>query len=143
MVKNLPMEIILQRSYHPQGTNGMLSIKGQPAPLCYTIELPWRNNEPQRSCIPEGTYALEKRYSKQFKAHLHVTQVPGREWILIHPANHALEELKGCIAPVTLITGMGKGILSRQACKRLSEKVEEAIRKKEPISLTIVPLPAE
>ena len=27
----------------------------------------------------------------------------------IHPANDALQELKGCIAPVSFLTGVGKG----------------------------------
>lgn len=131
------MEIILQRAYHPQGTNGVLHIKGQPTPLCYTIELPWRNNEPQVSCIPEGTYTIQKRYSKKFGWHVYISNVPGRENILMHPANNALKELKGCIAPVTVITGIGKGLLSRQACNRLNEKVEVATQKNETILLTI------
>jgi hypothetical protein len=41
--------------------------------------------------------------------------VSGREYILIHPANEALRELKGCIAPVLFITGAGKGIRSSPA----------------------------
>jgi hypothetical protein len=42
---------------------------------------------------------------------LQILNVPGRKYILIHPANEVLRELKGCIAPVRL-TGAGKGICS-------------------------------
>jgi len=134
------MELVLERDYHPEGTNGILYVKGETTPLCYTIELPWQNNEPQISCIPEGTYTVQKRYSEKFQSHLHIINVPGRELILIHPANDAIKELKGCIAPVTTITGIGKGLLSRQARNRLNQRVNEAIKKTEPILLTIRPL---
>jgi hypothetical protein len=50
---------------------------------------------------------------------LQILNVPGREYILIHLANEALRELKGCIAPVRLLTGAGKGICSRKALKTL------------------------
>jgi Family of unknown function (DUF5675) len=33
----------------------------------------------------------------KFGRHLQVMNVSGREYILIHPANEALRELKGCI----------------------------------------------
>jgi len=39
---------------------------------------------------------------------------------LIHPANDAQAELKGCIAPVTSFTGAGKGTSSRAAMHKLS-----------------------
>ena len=81
------MKLELIRKYFPQGTNGALLIDG--VKLCATIELPWRNNEPSISCIPEGDYRLIKRYSPHFKAHLQVWDVPGRDEILIHPANDA------------------------------------------------------
>ncbi|HEX6913600.1 MAG TPA: DUF5675 family protein, partial [Chitinophagaceae bacterium] len=81
------------------------------------------------SCIPEGTYVLEKRWSARFNWHLHVTGVKGRELILIHPANNAREELRGCIAPVGLLTAPGKGLLSRAAFNRLNALVFPAILK--------------
>ncbi len=131
------MELILEREYHPMGTNGMLYIKGQPAPLCYTIELPWLQNQPQHSCIPEGSYSIVKRFSEKFKQHLHILDVPGRELILMHPANDAMLELKGCIAPVTLTVGIGKGMLSRKACSRVHIALAAAFANNETILLTI------
>jgi hypothetical protein len=55
---------------------------------------------------------LATRCSLEFGRHLQILNVPGREYILIHPANEALRELKGFIAPVRLLTGAGKGICS-------------------------------
>ena len=71
------------------------------------------------SCIPEGRYVLERRHSHKFGWHLHVKAVPNRSFILIHPGNCANSELKGCIAPVSKITGRGKGVFSRKANEAL------------------------
>jgi hypothetical protein len=61
----------------------------------------------------------------------------GREYILIHPANEALRELKGCIAPVCLITGAGKGIRSRMALQKLTNLVYGALDRHEQVFITI------
>ena len=116
------MELVITRTYYPTGTNGMLSYKGQH--ICATIELPWRFNEPQVSCIPEGHYPLVKRTNRKHGHHLMVCDVPGRSLILIHPANDARKELKGCIAPVLITTGIGKGLASRAACAKLHDLIE-------------------
>lgn len=129
------MELFLVRSYHQQGTHGVLTAGD--VFICYTIELPWLHNWPQVSCIPEGRYPVLKRYSTRFQWHLHLTDVPGRELILMHPANHAQKELKGCIAPVTEITGIGQGIFSRKACAAVMEWVELAVQQQEPVFITI------
>lgn len=123
------MHVMLYRTYGAYGVNGELYIDA--ALECYTIELPWLNNSPNRSCIPEGTYVLKERYSQKHGRHLEVTGVKGRSFILIHPANNALAELKGCIAPVTQLTGQGRGILSRMAFERMSTKVFAALRRRQ------------
>ena len=99
------MILVLTRNYFPEGTNGKLECDGKV--ICNTIELPWRNNEKRVSCIPEGEYFIEKRYSVKFKWHLHVLDVPERSFILFHSANDAQKELNGCIAPVTKLSGPG------------------------------------
>jgi len=129
------MELVLSRTYHAQGTNGQLLLRSER--LCYTIELPWLNNQPQVSCIPEGRYELEKRYSTKFGVHLQVMNVPGRELILIHPANDALQELKGCIAPVLVLTGDGRGERSCAALSILKERVFPALLHFDTIFLNI------
>lgn len=103
--------------------------------VCYTIELPWRDNEQSVSCIPEGRYRLAKRYSKRYGRHLLVQEVPGRSLILLHPANDALEELRGCIAPVSRLAGAGKGLQSRIAMRKVTGLAYKDHH--EPIYLTI------
>ena len=104
------MELELIRTYYPAATNGKILYRDRL--MMYSIELPWKNNHTRVSCIPEGKYELVKRWSPKFNRHLQVLNVPKRNFILIHPANDALHELKGCIATVILLTGVGKGICS-------------------------------
>ena len=94
----------LIRTYFAEATNGILLLDG--AAICPTIELPWKNNEPRISCIPEGIYRLLKRYSPHHIWHLELQDGPGRQLILIHAANDALHELQGYIAPVSGIQGV-------------------------------------
>lgn len=115
------MELELIRRSYPKGTNGMLYCNSNFQ--CYTIELPWLNNEPQHSCIPIGRYALKMRYSLKHKTHMILEGVKDRALILIHPANNALKELKGCIAPVSAITGEGMGSGSRKAFEQLKQLI--------------------
>jgi hypothetical protein len=115
------MNLVLSRTYLPNGTNGTLRHKG--SFQCYTIELPWLNNEQKHSCIPEGRYRLITGYSMKHRTHFMLQDVKERGLILIHPANDALKELKGCIAPVSKLTGEGKGISSRLAFEKLKQLV--------------------
>ena len=128
------MELILIRTYHASGTNGMLLNQGKT--VCYTIELPWLQNKVRLSCIPEARYHIKMRFSKKFGTHMLLEKVNGRTLILIHPANDAKKELKGCIAPVTILTGEGKGILSRNAHNKLKSIVLAAIEES-PVFITI------
>ena len=121
------MELELKRTYYPSGTNGKLYIDG--VKICHSIELPWLDNKPQRSCIPEGRYELKKRWSPKYKEHYGLQAVPGRRYILVHPANNAAKELRGCIAPVLYTTGEGKGAYSRLALKALQALVDEVMEK--------------
>lgn len=129
-------KLILCRTYHINGTNGLFY---DPAGelLCYTIELPWRNNRVRESCIPEGTYQLTKRYSQKFKHHIHLEDVLDRSLILIHPANNAGTELLGCIAPVTTLTGPGTGNSSRVQFEKIKEMVYNWIDQGEEVYIEI------
>ena len=129
------MELILTRAYYPFGTNGKLECGGKL--ICNTIELPWKKNENKISCIPEGNYFINKRYSKKFQWHLEVKNIPNRSLILFHSANNALQELNGCIAPVTKLSGPGLGLQSRKANKRLQELVFIALDKNESVELIV------
>lgn len=71
-----------------------------------TLELPWRNNERNISCIPNGAYPLLARtfgryfeaYKRRFKHEfaLEVSAVQGRGAILIHTGN-VIGHTRGCI----------------------------------------------
>jgi hypothetical protein len=129
------MDITIIRTYFPGGTNGNLKVSNLQVPL-YTIELPWLQNQHGISCVPEGQYRLEKRYSPRHKSHIILMGVKDRNLILVHPANDAMKELKGCIAPVSELTGEGKGTASVKAFNTLKSIVYAAMEK-EPVYLTI------
>lgn len=129
------MVLFLTRTYFPDGTNGKLECEGKL--IAYTIELPWKNNEKRVSCIPEGRYFIRKRYSDKFKWHLEVMVVSNRSFILFHPANNALKELNGCIAPVAKLSGPGLGLFSRKAFERLKSIVYKTLDQNESVELII------
>ena len=129
------MVLILSRTYFPDGTNGILECECKF--ICKTIELPWKNNETKVSCIPEGKYFIRKRYSKRFQWHLEIINVKNRSLILFHPGNNALRELKGCIAPVTKLSGPGLGLMSRKAFSKLKNLVDPILDKNESVELII------
>lgn len=129
------MEIFLDRTYFKGGTNGKISYQGQF--ICESIELPWRNNKRNISCIPEGRYLLVKRRHAKHGLQLALSIVPNREAILIHPANFALRELQGCIAPVSKTTGEGIGRYSRIALERLQGIVYPVLDAGEKVVLVI------
>jgi hypothetical protein len=80
---------------------------------------------------------VRKRFSQRFKWHLEIINVKNRDLILFHPANNALKELNGCIAPVSEISGEGKGIRSRIAFEKLKEILFPYLEKGFVIELTI------
>jgi hypothetical protein len=129
------MDILLQRTYFKEGTNSALFYNGKF--LGFAIELPWLNNQRSVSCIPEGEYELKARYSQKFSHHLHIVNVEGRSLILLHPANNAKRELRGCIAPVIQLTGIGKGSNSKPLLQKLVSLCYQAFDKKENVLLTI------
>jgi hypothetical protein len=63
----------------------------------WTIEKPWKDNQPYVSCIPEGYYRLGRRNSPRFGPNVwEVLEVPNRTHILLHVANTA-DDVVGCI----------------------------------------------
>ncbi len=129
------MELTLERTYFEKGVNSILTFKERN--ICFCIELPWLDNVKSISCIPEGRYKLVERYSEKFKQHWELKNVKNRSAILIHPANNALEELRGCIAPVTKLTGEGTGIQSQKAMLRIQALFARCINRKETHFITV------
>ncbi len=65
--------------------------------ICDCLELPWRDNAHDVSCIPVGTYQVEWLWSEVHGRKLyHITNVPGRGNIEIHIGNSVLDTL-GCV----------------------------------------------
>lgn len=73
---------------------------------CFTLELPWKENENGVSCIETGHYKAVPRTTGRYAGTnlaYHVTEldgseVEGRKHILIHPGNYYTDIL-GCILP--------------------------------------------
>ncbi len=118
-----------------RGTNGNLYVDG--ALVCHTIERPWLDNQRRISCIPTGKYEVKKRWSEKHRWHLIIVGVEGRGLILFHPANDAMKELNGCIAPVTTLTGIGMGSESRKACEKLFNLVFPELDKGNAVTMII------
>jgi len=93
------MNTIVRLEQTEQGTFGVFLIEGLIRAI--TMELPWRDNQVNISCIPEGVYQLKNRTfwggSGNHGYTFEVQDVPGRTHILLHPANYA-SQLQGCIA---------------------------------------------
>ena len=123
---NSAVKILIERSYTPYGTLGRLTAGGL---SLWTIELPWRGNERNESCIPPGVYTTIKHDSPNHGSTLWLQEVPERSEILIHAANYP-SQLDGCIAP-----GLRPGITSdelavwdsRAALDKLLDAVEDEV----------------
>tara|TARA_R110000782_G_scaffold255070_3_gene343707 strand:- start:937 stop:1347 length:411 start_codon:yes stop_codon:yes gene_type:complete len=63
---------------------------------CTTLELPFKNNARNKSCILSGRYKVSPRNSKKYGDHFLVENTLLRDFILIHEANY-YTDLKGCI----------------------------------------------
>ena len=90
------MNITLQRLLmNEKGTLGIMMINDKP--LFPTLELPWKNNQRDISCIPAGVYKAVYIFSEKFQKNLFVLQgVPGRDLIEIHIGNSVINT-HGCI----------------------------------------------
>ncbi|BDD07506.1 DUF5675 family protein [Aureibacter tunicatorum] len=90
---------IIRTETSPAGTYGDLFIFNNDnlKYTCKTLELPWRNNQRNISCIPEGLYKGIKHQSPKFGKCFKILNVANRSHILIHPANYT-RQLQGCIA---------------------------------------------
>jgi hypothetical protein len=76
-----------------------------------SLELPWRDNAPGKSCILQGSYTAQLVNSPHFGFPVWQLQfVPGRSFIEIHPANWAGNVDKGLYADLLGCIGLGHGV---------------------------------
>ena len=102
---------VLRFSSQHDSTNGLLfsNTDGRFEFLCYTLEDEYRSSKVRgETRIPAGEYEIKlrteggfhqkytKKYGKMHKGMLHVTDVPGFEYILIHTGNTD-EHTAGCL----------------------------------------------
>ncbi len=123
--------MILERfAYSPMGTFGKLIVGDL---TLYCVEQPWRNNEPGRSCIPEGDYILEPHRSQKYPhtwamvgetvSHYPEAGKP-RSACLLHVGN-TMEDVTGCIAPGIALNENAWGVVSsRKAMEALREEMK-------------------
>ncbi len=125
--------IILERfETSDQGTFGKIRIGDK---TFFTGELPWRDNQPNISCIPAGTYYCQWTMSHRFKRFMYqVDDVNERTGIRIHAANFMgdatlgfRKHLSGCIALGERMAEMGGQkalIISAPAVRKFEELME-------------------
>lgn len=101
------MELRLERVYLPTETLG--SLYEGPVRLCKTMELPWKDNAHNISCIPEGSYMVirEAFTEKHPYPHFRVMDVPNRNGILLHRITY-VKDLRGCIGIGTAFGDLNK-----------------------------------
>ena len=87
-------------------TQGVLRKDG--LAFAVTLELPWRDNEPQHSCIPLGTYTCRRIQSPHFGETFEITGIPGRSHVLFHKGN-TTQDTKGCVLVGETYADLGIG----------------------------------
>jgi len=75
-------------------TMGYLIASGEV--ICYTLELPWKDNSNNISCIPSGSYNGILRYDKTDGWRIQLENVPNRTGVQIHMGNYTTQT-EGCI----------------------------------------------
>ena len=109
-----PLYVELRRErMSDHGTEGLLIAPGF---SCYTLELPWRENISNISCIPIGDYKCELRRSPRMGLTYWIKKVPKREFILIHSGNFAGDVEKGWKSHVNgcILLGLQMGVIQGQ-----------------------------
>lgn len=90
--------LIIRETFTDKSTIGKLFVNGEY--FCYTLELPYRDNQRRISCIPSGEYKVRLRLARESATrdylHLLVQDVPDRTYILFHRGNRP-SHTKGCI----------------------------------------------
>lgn len=110
---------------------------------CFTIktlELPYKENQPKISSIPNGLYYCEHFDGTRFREVWQVKNVKGRSAILLHSGNIS-DDIEGCILVGTRYGTLGSKtavLNSREALERLKLYIGKENGKLKPFFLNIV-----
>lgn len=97
-------DIVISRLKQDDCTIGRLRT---PTMSALTLELPWRDNQQNVSCVTAGVYRYKKHLSPSLGEVVHILDVENRTWIYIHIGNY-LYEIKGCILIGTALHESGR-----------------------------------
>lgn len=90
--------LLIRDSMTEESTMGKLFLNGEE--FCDTLELAWKDNQKNISCIPAGEYDARLRLPRESATrdyiHLLVKDVPNRSYILFHIGN-TTKDTQGCI----------------------------------------------
>jgi hypothetical protein len=128
---------LLERfSNHPQ--MGVFGTLITPTTVLNTVEQPWNDNTPNKSCVPDGIYTLHEVNSPRWGKTLalvggtvaldeaSVLKGEAARWgCLFHQANFA-NELKGCIAPGLGLGAIGNGWVVKSSKLAMDRLLSEA-----------------
>lgn len=124
--------LLLRQQTSDEGTFGLLTAtKDGASPLTlFTGELPWRDNTPTISCIPQGVYKCIPWHSRKYPNHYNVTKVVNRSAILIHSGNFSGDASKGFLTNVQgcILVGKAFGSISGQKAVLSSKPALNALR---------------
>lgn len=99
LVSDKDVRVLILRNYLPEQTEGRVLVFNERNGVefeCFSLELPWKNNQRRISCIPEGVYDVIKHVSPKFGECFWIQNVPNRSEILVHLGNYVTEIL-GCV----------------------------------------------
>lgn len=126
------------KSNSKQVTGHLVATNGGAVYTCKTLELPWKNNAKDISCIPTGTYKVNYTFSPKFLKYTYeIKDVPNRSGIRIHSANYA-SQLNGCVALGTQLTDINKDGELDTTNSRIAIAAFEGFMLKKPFTLTII-----
>ena len=123
----MKIEATINRIYQKDCTIGILNhVSGW---RCMTLELPWKDNKKDISCVYPGIYLCEKRHSNKNGDVFELKNVINREYIQCHSANFT-KQILGCIAVGDSIKDIDKdGILDVANSKKTHNKLMSLLPK--------------
>lgn len=120
-------------------TTGILElfIDGKVVFTCFTLELPWMNNERRISRIPESKYKAIPHQSPKFGNSIWIQDVPNRSEILIHYGNFFRNTLGCILVGRDLFDIDGDGHLDVTASKKTINQLYNYIKDEKKIEVEI------